>query len=43
MVVNFNATAVLERGTAEFERVRGIGNCLLYYDGGKVVDAWTKS
>jgi hypothetical protein len=41
-VVNFFSIADLEHARKEFERVRRIGNELLYFDGGKAVEAWTK-
>jgi hypothetical protein len=41
-VVNFYSIADLEAARKEFERVSRIGNGLLYFDGGKAVEAWTK-
>jgi hypothetical protein len=41
-VVNFYSIADLAAATKEFERVSRIGNQLLYFDGGKAVEAWTK-
>jgi hypothetical protein len=41
-VVNFYSIADLEAARAGFERVNRIGNQLLYFDGGKAVEAWTK-
>jgi hypothetical protein len=41
-VVNFFSIADLEAARREFERVNRIGNQLLYFDGGKAVEAWTK-
>lgn len=40
-VVNFYSIADLEAARKEFDRVRGIGNELLYFDGGKAVKKWT--
>lgn len=42
-VVNFYSIADLEAARKEFERVRAVGNQLLYFDGGTAVKAFTKT
>lgn len=42
-VVNFYSIEDLEGARKEFERVRAVGNQLLYFDGGKAVKAFTNT